>query len=157
MTATFTVPNDYHYAAAAMSLPALVVWGQVITVGMLRKRLKIPYPQLYVDKAQEEADENGRLFNCAQRKPPRSFSLSQVTILCTRRTPMHPTGLRYPLLAASVCAFWSITRIPFTLGYMTGDPVKRGRYGAKYAFGCSILLSPVAAYVAGKRLLEAAI
>lgn len=84
MTATFTVPNDYHYAAAAMSLPALVVWGQVITVGMLRKRLKIPYPQLYVDKAQEEADENGRLFNCAQRAHQCTLALSKSNMIASQ-------------------------------------------------------------------------
>lgn len=34
------------------------------------------------------------------------------------------TGLKYPHLAASICALWVIGRIAYTRGYITGDPSK---------------------------------
>jgi hypothetical protein len=34
------------------------------------------------------------------------------------------TAVKYPLLAAAACAFWSFTRVLYTVGYTTGDPAK---------------------------------
>ena len=31
-------------------------------------------------------------------------------------------GLKYPVVAASLCALYLLTRIPYTLGYRTGVP-----------------------------------
>ena len=31
------------------------------------------------------------------------------------------SGTKYPILAASACAFWVLTRVLYTIGYTTGD------------------------------------
>lgn len=31
-------------------------------------------------------------------------------------------GLKYPVVAASLCATYTLSRVPYTLGYRTGDP-----------------------------------
>lgn len=32
------------------------------------------------------------------------------------------TGLKYPIPAAAVCGLWTVGRITFTQGYISGDP-----------------------------------
>ncbi|KAJ3570010.1 hypothetical protein NP233_g4682 [Leucocoprinus birnbaumii] len=144
MPATFTIPDDYHYVIASLSLPALVCWWQVLTVIKWRARAKIDYPQMYADRAQIEANKNAHIFNCAQHAQQRMENSSTAI-----------TGLEYPILAASVCTFWTLARIPYTLGYLTGDPSKRTQYGAAPGFGCNMIFAPIALFVAGKRLYEA--
>ena len=34
------------------------------------------------------------------------------------------TGVKYPIFAACAAAVWSISRISYTRGYITGDPKK---------------------------------
>lgn len=34
------------------------------------------------------------------------------------------TGLKFPVAAAAACGLWTIGRISFTRGYITGDPLK---------------------------------
>ena len=45
-----------------------------------------------------------------------------MTLLAYYRTLIG--GLRYPIPAAVACAFWSFTRIIYTLRYGTGEPNK---------------------------------
>jgi len=33
-------------------------------------------------------------------------------------------GTQMPVLAASVCGLWSLARVSYTFGYLTGDPTK---------------------------------
>jgi glutathione S-transferase len=33
-------------------------------------------------------------------------------------------GLKYPIIAASVCGFWVFTRVLYTRGYITGEAKK---------------------------------
>ncbi|KAF9447958.1 membrane-associated proteins in eicosanoid and glutathione metabolism [Macrolepiota fuliginosa MF-IS2] len=146
----FAIPDDYHYVVASLSLPALILWGQVITVGRYRRRAKIDYPQMYADKAQAEANRDAHLFNCAQRAHQNTMEGLPLIVLSTAIT-----GLSYPLVAAGACTFWAVTRIPFTFGYLSGDPKKRGQYGAGLGFVSNLLLSFTSAYVGWQRLWEA--
>ena len=34
------------------------------------------------------------------------------------------TGLQFPVYAAAGCAIWTLSRIAYTRGYITGDPKK---------------------------------
>ena len=34
------------------------------------------------------------------------------------------SGVKYPNLAASACAFWVVSRVLYTIGYTTGDAAK---------------------------------
>lgn len=34
------------------------------------------------------------------------------------------TGLKYPVVAASLCGVWTFSKIFYTIGYSTGDPKK---------------------------------
>ena len=36
------------------------------------------------------------------------------------------TGLQFPVYAAAGCAVWTLSRISYTRGYITGDPKKVG-------------------------------
>ena len=63
-------------------------------------------------------------FNCAQRA--HLNTLESVTYVLFG---VLYSGLRYPVLAASLGATWTIGRVLYTIGYTTGDPQKR-MYGA---------------------------
>lgn len=60
-----------------------------------------------------------------------SYCVVMTLIPSTPRTLI--SGLKYPILAASACALWSLTRIPYTLGYITGDP-KKVRLSERYDY-----------------------
>ncbi|PPQ64534.1 LOW QUALITY PROTEIN: hypothetical protein CVT26_002073 [Gymnopilus dilepis] len=105
----------------------------------------------YADKAQEEASRDAKVFNCAQRERERAISswvegrflstntnfskvlikiLSKSYLLSTQRMqtyrPMtRACGIEYPILSAVSCAVWTLSRISYTRGYITGDPEKR--------------------------------
>ncbi|KXN90850.1 Microsomal glutathione S-transferase 3, partial [Leucoagaricus sp. SymC.cos] len=108
---------SYHYVVASLSLPALICWWQVMVVLKWRRRAKVVYPQLYADKAQVDANKDAHIFNCAQRAHQNTLEGLPLIVLSTAIT-----GLEYPLIAAGICTFWSLARIPYTLGYITGDP-----------------------------------
>ncbi|KAJ7215945.1 hypothetical protein GGX14DRAFT_562391 [Mycena pura] len=103
-------------AAAAMAVVGLLSW-QAITVGTHRTRAGVTYPHVYADKQEMAGARAAVLFNCAQRA--HQNTLENVPSVCLM------TGIlatRHPTLAAAALGLWVVSRIAYTLGYLTGNP-----------------------------------
>ncbi|KXN88731.1 Microsomal glutathione S-transferase 3 [Leucoagaricus sp. SymC.cos] len=119
--------DSFRYVGAALVSTVWVLMGQGFAVSRYRKRAKIDYPQPYAEDAQVKANRDALLFNCAQRA--HANTLENIPIIWATTVIV---GLHMPVLAASVCGLWSLSRISYTFGYLTGDPKKRSTplYGA---------------------------
>ncbi|GLB38872.1 putative MAPEG family protein [Lyophyllum shimeji] len=133
MSTVVTVPQGSHYT---------------FTVSRWRRRAGIKYPQLYADKAEVAASKDAMIFNCAQRAHQNTLETIPIIYVSTL-----VTGLKYPMFAASACGIWSLSRIAYTRGYITGDPAKRLNYG--HLAGMLGMLGLVfgSAYTAGQAVL----
>ncbi|KAM6498461.1 hypothetical protein JOM56_006409, partial [Amanita muscaria] len=109
----------YQYVCAALLSTTFVLAYQVFLVMKYRQRARIQYPQLYAEKSEAEANPEAKKFNCAQRAHHNTLeNLPMIYI------PTLVTGLKYPLFAAVACTLWSLSRISYTHGYITGNPDK---------------------------------
>ncbi|KAF5385167.1 hypothetical protein D9615_001343 [Tricholomella constricta] len=149
MSITFTAPQGFQYVGASLLSTVLVLAGQNFIVSKWRKRSGIKYPQLYAEKAEAAASKDALIFNCAQRAHQNTLENIPIVYVTTLLT-----GLKYPILAASACAMWSVSRIGYTRGYLTGDPSKRAN--GLYVLGAlgSITLLLSSCYVVGQSILE---
>ncbi|KAI0337938.1 membrane-associated proteins in eicosanoid and glutathione metabolism [Trametopsis cervina] len=114
------LPKGYSYVVAAVVSTFWVTVYQTYNVEVTRKRAKIPYPQLYAEKAEAALSKEAQIFNCAQRAHQNTLEFLPQIYVSTL-----VIGLKYPLTAAALCGFWSVGRIFYTLGYTTGDAAKR--------------------------------
>ncbi|KAK2461617.1 hypothetical protein APHAL10511_006080 [Amanita phalloides] len=144
-TTTIVVPAGYEYVGAAILSTTWLLFYQVSRVGKLRKRAGIEYPQAYAEKAEAEASPDAMKFNCAQRAHQNTLESLPIII-----TTSLIAGLKAPILTAVACAFWTIGRVSYTRGYITGDPKKRGSvlYRLSYIGLAGLLLT--SAYTAGE-------
>lgn len=64
-----SLPQSYSYVLAAAISSTFVLVYQEVNVLQHRKLAGVPYPYLYAERADAEADKTGRKnrFNCAQR------------------------------------------------------------------------------------------
>lgn len=138
------LPRSFGYVGAALLSASLVAFGQSLVVGRYRKQAGIKYPQLYADQVQVAASKDAHLFNCAQRA--HQNTLENIPIIYTVTLL---TSLKFPIFAASMCGLWSISRISYTRGYLTGEP--KNRVSMLYRFGGlgSIGLLVASLYVVG--------
>ncbi|KAI0796354.1 hypothetical protein BC629DRAFT_289795 [Irpex lacteus] len=113
------VPKGYSYVVAAVVSTFWLAFFQTRLVEITRKRAKIEYPQAYAEKAEAAASKEAQIFNCAQRAHQNTLELLPQVYVSTLLV-----GLKYPFFAASVCGFWTFSRIFYTLGYSTGDAKK---------------------------------
>ncbi|KAF9454057.1 membrane-associated proteins in eicosanoid and glutathione metabolism [Macrolepiota fuliginosa MF-IS2] len=120
MSTTIQIPQDFYYVGATIVSTVWVLLGQGFTVGKYRRLSGIKYPQLYAEKAEAEANKDAQLFNCAQRA--HQNTLENIPIIWATTIIV---GLRMPVIAASACGLWSLSRISYTIGYLSGDPKKR--------------------------------
>ncbi|KIM49638.1 hypothetical protein M413DRAFT_113166 [Hebeloma cylindrosporum] len=120
MSSTITLPDGFQYVGASLLSTVFVLLGQNVLVGRYRKRAGVQYPQMYAEKAQMDASKDAHLFNCAQRA--HQNTLENIPILYTLTLL---SGVKYPIFAACATAAWSVSRISYTRGYITGDPKKR--------------------------------
>ncbi|KAF9460122.1 hypothetical protein BDZ94DRAFT_947507 [Collybia nuda] len=118
---TIVLPQGFEYVGAALLSTVFVLAGQNITVSRHRKRAGILYPQLYAEQAQVENSRDALLFNCAQRAHQNTLENIPIIYVTTLLA-----GLKFPVFAASACGLWSLARITYTRGYITGDPAKVG-------------------------------
>ncbi|KAK0470577.1 hypothetical protein IW261DRAFT_1516799 [Armillaria novae-zelandiae] len=115
--------------------------GQSTIVGHRRGAAGIKYPQLYAEKAQEEASKEAKIFNCAQRA--HQNTLENIPMIYTRcvlyavpvivdfslqnHCSTFLTAVYYPTIAAAALGTWVLGRILYTRGYITGNPANVGR------------------------------
>ncbi|KEP55337.1 microsomal glutathione S-transferase [Rhizoctonia solani 123E] len=124
MATTITLPENYGYVVLAAISTGFLTGFQMIVVSKARKRSGIQYPQLYAEKEQQDKSTEALKFNCAQRAHQNTLEwLPHVLFFTTF------LGLRRPILAASLGAGWSASRVLYTIGYASGDPKKRNTRG----------------------------
>jgi len=148
MSTTVTIPQGFQYVGASILSTVFVLVGQILTVSKMRKRSGIKYPQLYAEKAEVAASKDALIFNCAQRAHQNTLETLPIIYVTTILT-----GLKYPILAASACGMWSVSRIAYTRGYVSGDPNRRT--GVVYKFGSisMIVLFLSSVYTVGQSIL----
>ncbi|KAG8965467.1 hypothetical protein FRC03_000464 [Tulasnella sp. 419] len=128
MVFSITLPDQYGYVALATASFFWLTQWQGLNVSKYRKLAKIPYPQAYADKAQQEASKEALQFNCAQRAHQNTLETLPIVMATTLFT-----GIKYPIFAASTALAWSFARVLYTFGYSTGDPKKRNSLGGGLA------------------------
>lgn len=132
--AAIVLPSGYNYTIAAVVSTFWVTAFQVIRVGRARKAAKIDYPQLYAEKSEAAASKEAQVFNCTQRAHANTLEwLPQII------TSTLVIGLKFPVLAASVCGVWSVSRILYTIGYASGNPSKRNLLGSAAVNGIVLI------------------
>ncbi|KAH9840273.1 membrane-associated proteins in eicosanoid and glutathione metabolism [Rhodofomes roseus] len=125
MSLTVTISHRAIYPAAAIvSTFWLSFWQTMKAVGA-RKRAGIEYPRVYAEKAEAEESKEAMIFNCTQRAAYNTIEHLPVVITST-----IITSVKYPVLAAMLCGIWSLCRFVYTIGYSTGDPLKRNIYNS---------------------------
>ncbi|KAI9454166.1 hypothetical protein BJY52DRAFT_1123030, partial [Lactarius psammicola] len=102
-------------AALFSIVPVLELQTSVVI--RARDKAGIRYPQLYAEKAEQEASKDAKIFNCAQRAHQNTLENVPGIVLSTLISAIH-----YPTYAAIGCGIWSFSRVFFTLGYSTGEP-----------------------------------
>lgn len=105
------LPKGCIYVVAATFTPVwLLIW----------QSNAVKYPQLYAEKSVAEASRTAHVFNCVQRAHQNTLESLPIAVIGTL-----VTGLRFPILAASLMGTWTLARVLYTRGYATGDPDER--------------------------------
>jgi len=137
-----SLPVDYGYIPTSlMSIGWVLLW-QTILVGRYRKRSGISYPQMYAEKAEVQDSEEALRFNCMQRAHQNTLESTPLVFIST-----VVAGLKYPVLAAAMCAAYSFARIIYTIGYKSGQP-KRRMLGSSASNSIVVGLMSIATYAA---------
>ncbi|KAJ7282512.1 hypothetical protein C8J57DRAFT_46452 [Mycena rebaudengoi] len=119
-TSTIVVPAGLSYVAAALLSTVFVLLGHTGCVAIHRKAAGIDYPRAYADKAEMDASFAAIKFNCAQRAHQNTLESLPAFYTLT-----FITSIKYPLLAATCLGLFSVSRVGYTLGYLTGSPQRR--------------------------------
>ncbi|EPQ59960.1 membrane-associated proteins in eicosanoid and glutathione metabolism [Gloeophyllum trabeum ATCC 11539] len=118
--ASIVLPKGFTYVIASAFSPVWVLIWQSTKVAQARSAAGIKYPQLHAEKAEAEAARNAHVFNCVQRAHQNTLESLPIAVIGTL-----VTGLRFPILAASLVGTWTLARVLYTRGYATGDPDER--------------------------------
>ncbi|KIY51221.1 hypothetical protein FISHEDRAFT_70864 [Fistulina hepatica ATCC 64428] len=158
MPFTLVLPDGFQYVGIGLISTGWVLMGQVLLVGKHRKRSGIPYPRLYAEKSEQEASREALIFNCAQRLQSSALgrgchqnSLEALPLLLPAALV---TALKYPLVSAVGLVAWSLSRIPYTIGYMSGDVDKRTSNGSAFGSIAKMALLLTGTYVAASMALD---
>ncbi|KAF9237039.1 hypothetical protein BU15DRAFT_49212, partial [Melanogaster broomeanus] len=116
--------DSFGYVGAALVSTVWVLGFQTFLVGGYRWRSGIKFPQLYAEKAEAAASKDAHLFNCVQRAHQNTLERMPVVLVSTL-----VTAVKNPLYAAAACGLWSFSRVLYTIGYASGDPIKRNTRG----------------------------
>ncbi|KAL0563230.1 hypothetical protein V5O48_018844 [Marasmius crinis-equi] len=120
MAVTVQIPEGLPLVGASVMSTVILLFYQTFVVSAARRAAKIDYPQVYAEKAQEDASIEAKRFNCAQRAHQNTLESIPTIYLTTAIA-----SVRYPKLAAGFLAAWSLFRVFYTRGYATGEPKKR--------------------------------
>ncbi|KAH7103133.1 microsomal glutathione S-transferase 3, partial [Auriculariales sp. MPI-PUGE-AT-0066] len=147
MSMTLHVPASYPLVlVAALGGYWLNMW-QMINVSKYRRIANVPYPQMYAEAKEAEADFKKKQFNCAQRAHLNTLEHASEVAMA-----ILITGLKHPKIAVGIGMCNVVGRIIYTLGYSTGDPKKRNR-GALHYFA-TIGSALTATWTAAQLVLE---
>ncbi|KAH9014072.1 hypothetical protein EDB84DRAFT_1530461 [Lactarius hengduanensis] len=138
---TINLPSNFPWVVASIFSIVPVLQLQTSLVVKARKRAGIRYPQLYAEKAEQEASKDARIFNCAQRAHQNTLENVPSMVLSTLISAIH-----YPTYAAIGCGIWSFSRVLYTMGYSTGDPRRRS-FGGYTSLGVQALMGLLAGKV----------
>ncbi|KAJ4484934.1 hypothetical protein C8J55DRAFT_487936 [Lentinula edodes] len=157
MSSVIVVPQGFSYVAGALLSTVFLVTGQSAVVSTQRKAAGIKYPQssvarstpvLYAEQKEVEASVDALKFNCAQRA--HQNTLENLPIIYTTTLV---AALKFPKVAAAACAFWSLTRVLYTRGYISGDPAQRNKNGGSLYNLATLVLLGTSIYTAGSLML----
>ncbi|KAL1902696.1 hypothetical protein Sste5346_001139 [Sporothrix stenoceras] len=118
---TVQVPAEYGYVFGAATAIFFVNAYHSLLTGSYRRAAKIPYPNCYASQEVAEKDNAAFQFNCAQRA-----HANFVENLPTFLGAMFISGLKFPVLSASLGAAWAVSRVLYARGYTKNGP--KGRY-----------------------------
>lgn len=149
MVNTIVVPGNYGYVALAACSMAWLNVFQSRMVGNKRKVAGVAYPQMYADKAQQEASKDAFVFNCAQRAHGNTLEW-----LPTALFALLFTGLKYPLFAAGAGAAITIGRGLYTVGYVNYGPGGRNLIGGMVGHMASMALYAGSTWSAIKMIMD---
>jgi len=127
------IPKEYGYVALVLVFYTFFNFWMAFQVGQARQKYKVFYPTLY---ALESENKDAKLFNCVQRGHQNSLEMLPIFFML-----MILGGLKHPVIAASLGAFYIIGRYFYFTGYASGDPKNRlnlGKYGFLAMFGLII-------------------
>ncbi|KAG8865402.1 hypothetical protein FRB96_000292 [Tulasnella sp. 330] len=130
------LPDDYAYVLLTASSYAFLNVYQSRNVSIQRRAAGIKYPQVYADKAQEDANPAAFKFNCAQRAHYNTLESANGVLFGTL-----VTGLRYPMLATGMGVLYFIGRIIYTRGYTAQGPDGRNKSGGILGGGMPYLFA----------------
>ncbi|XP_058108101.1 uncharacterized protein LOC131251428 [Magnolia sinica] len=119
--AVVQVPAEYGYVVLVLVSYVFLNFWMAFQVGKARKKYKVFYPNLY---AQESENKDAKLFNCVQRGHQNSLEVMPVFF-----TVLVLGGIRHPLIAAGLGAFYTVARFFYFTGYSTGNPENRLKLG----------------------------
>ncbi|KOS17333.1 Microsomal glutathione S-transferase 3 [Escovopsis weberi] len=141
MTFTLELPDQYGFVLAAATSTFFVTTAHFIRTAKLRKASGVAYPNAYA--SQEHADKNpaAHRFNCAQRAHA-NFTENHTALLGS----LLISGLKFPLLAASLGGLWSVARLAYLIGYTSSSGPKGRMVGSTFSFLADAMLKVVAAY-----------
>jgi len=149
---TIVLPQGFSYVVASLLSIVLALCFQFMVVTSLRRASGIKYPQLYAEQAQVDKSKDVLRYNCAQRAHANSLELIPIVLITT-----IVTGLKYPKFAAIACGLWSVSRVPYTLGYATGDPSKRNSVIGRLAIPICLVLIGTSIWTVAGLVIQAGI
>ncbi|KDN53469.1 MAPEG-domain-containing protein [Tilletiaria anomala UBC 951] len=132
---TLGLPSGYPFVLLATTSSAVLTLWQGILVSQARKAAGVPYPLAYADKAEAQANPKANVFNCTQRAHLNTLENLPQFILTSLIA-----GLKFPRAAAILSGAWIVSRVLYTLGYVSGEPKKRV-HGALPGYVASIGLT----------------
>ncbi|KAG2220775.1 hypothetical protein INT45_012268 [Circinella minor] len=133
------VPAEYGYVIIVAILSVLQLTSMGISVYQARNQAGVPYPFVYADKAEAEADFDKHVFNCKQRVHQNTLEAFPVFAIL-----LFTGGLSYPIITASAGAFYLLNKILYSRGYSTGVPEKRGQGRFSYIGTLAMLGTSIA-------------
>jgi glutathione S-transferase len=110
--ATITIEPEFGYVALVVGTTYFLNIWQMLNIKALRKKYNIQFPAMTSDKHPK--------FNCAQRV--HQNTLENMSFFLTN---LIVAGLRMPVWAGALGAFWIVGRVIYSIGYYSGEPSKR--------------------------------
>ncbi|KAG2755451.1 membrane-associated proteins in eicosanoid and glutathione metabolism [Suillus brevipes Sb2] len=138
-----SLPEGYGYIPSSLITIGWVLVWQFYMVGKYRKKAGIEYFQLYAEKAGVKDSTAALRLNCMQRAHQNTLEQAPVVLVST-----VVAGLKYPALAAAMCAAYSLTRVVYTIRYKSGKPKRVRMYGSVVSHLSILGLLFTATYVA---------